>query len=82
MEHFGSQGTVTDVRIIKNKQTGESRQFGYIGFASEKEAKQARKYFNNTFVDTRRVEVHIAKPVRSPLLHFMPHEHADKRAGW
>jgi multiple RNA-binding domain-containing protein 1 len=78
-EHFSQRGDVTDVRIIRNKQTGESRQFGYIGYSSEKQAKEALKYFNNSYLDTRKLEVSIAKAVstidhHSPT-HLLPFDH-------
>jgi RNA recognition motif-containing protein len=39
---------------------GKSRQFAFIGFRTEREAEEAIKYFNRSYVDTCRVtcEVH------------------------
>merc|ERR1712100_932265 len=59
--HFSQKGEVTDVRIIKNKNTGESRQFGFVGYRTEKEAKEAIKFFNNSYLDTRKIDVSLAK---------------------
>ena len=61
--HFSQKGEVTDVRIIKNKNTGESRQFGFVGYRTEKEAKEAIKFFNNSYLDTRKIDVSLAKAV-------------------
>lgn len=62
-DHFAQKGEVTDVKIIRNKNTGESRQFGFVGFRTEKQAKEALKFFNNAYLDTRKLEVSIAKTV-------------------
>ena len=42
---------------------GMSRKFGFIGYKTEAEAKKALKFFNNTFVDTSKISVELAKPV-------------------
>lgn len=34
---------------------GKSRQFGFVGFRSEKESEEALKFFNNSFMDTCRI---------------------------
>ncbi|KAI9291291.1 RNA-binding domain-containing protein [Neoconidiobolus thromboides FSU 785] len=61
-EHFQKQGHVTDVKLMK-KSDGTSRKFAFIGFKTEKEAKAAVRYFNNTFIDTSKITLEIAKPV-------------------
>jgi len=42
---------------------GVFRRFGFIGYKSEKEAKKAVKYFDNTYIDTSKIKVEIAKTV-------------------
>ena len=59
---FESKGTVTDAKIMFTKD-GINRKFGYIGFKSESEAKNALEYFNNSFIDTSRITVEFAKSV-------------------
>ncbi|KAJ3385179.1 putative RNA-binding protein 19 [Entophlyctis sp. JEL0112] len=60
---FGARGgNVTDVRLARDKD-GKSRRFGFIGYASETDAADALKYFNNSFIDTSKIEVSFAKPV-------------------
>lgn len=59
-DHFAQKGTVTDAKIIRTKD-GRSRLFGFIGYRSAEEANRAVKYFNNTFIDTSRVTVELAK---------------------
>ena len=58
--HFSAKGgTVTDAKIMfKNER---SRKFGFVGFKTEDEAKEARSYFNKTFLHTSRIEVDFAK---------------------
>jgi multiple RNA-binding domain-containing protein 1 len=46
------------------KRDGRSRQFGFVGYKSEKEAQEAQKHFNNTFFDTSKVSVEFAKAVK------------------
>lgn len=58
-EHFGAKGEVTDVRIMKTRD-GKSRQFGFVGFKSEAQAKAARHHFHETYIDTSRVTVEMA----------------------
>ncbi|KAJ9082653.1 Multiple RNA-binding domain-containing protein 1 [Entomophthora muscae] len=66
-EHFSKQGHVTDVKLMKSSD-GVSRKFGYIGFKTENEAKAAVRFFNNTFIDTSKIIVEIAKPIGHPSL--------------
>lgn len=59
-EHFAKKGVVTDAKIIYTKD-GRSRLFGFIGYRTAEEANRAIKYFNNSFIDTSRVTVEMAK---------------------
>ena len=59
-EHFAKKGVVTDAKIIYTKD-GRSRLFGFIGYRTAEEANRAVKYFNNSFIDTSRVTVEMAK---------------------
>ena len=60
-EHFGNSGEfiVTDVKIMRKGAL--SRQFGFIGFKSERHAKAALKHFSNSYVDTSKIELEYAK---------------------
>ncbi|KAG5190394.1 hypothetical protein JKP88DRAFT_261997 [Tribonema minus] len=60
-KHFSSLGTVTDAKVMRTKD-GKSRLFGFVGYATEKEAAKALKHFDNTFLDTSRLAVQLAKP--------------------
>nr|CAD1827624.1 unnamed protein product [Ananas comosus var. bracteatus] len=61
-EFFSQKGEVTDAKIMRTKD-GKSRQFAFIGFRSEKEAEAALEYFNNTFMDTRKLICEVARKV-------------------
>lgn len=59
-EHFESKdgpgGTLTDVKVVL-KPDGTSRRFGFVGYKTEAEAEKAKKWFDQTFVDTTRISV-------------------------
>ena len=49
--------------LLARSSDGTFRRFGYIGYKTEKEAKSAAKYFNNTFLDTSKIAVELARPI-------------------
>lgn len=64
-EFFSQKGEVTDAKLMRTKD-GKSRQFGFVGFRSEREAEEALKFFNNSFMDTCRITCEIARKVGDP----------------
>lgn len=58
-EHFSQAGEVTDAKIIRTKE-GKSRQFGFVGYRTEEEARAAVKYFQNAFLDTCKLSCEVA----------------------
>lgn len=58
--HFSSKQAVTDAKLIPN------RRIGYIGYKTSEDAAQAVKYFNRSFIRMSKINVEIARPVRSP----------------
>lgn len=64
-EHFAQNGNVSDVKLMK-KRNGESRQFAFIGYKSQDDAERAVKYFNQSFIDTARIDVLVAKTFSDP----------------
>ena len=64
---FNRKGEVTDVRIQKTK-SGKSREFAFIGFRTEQQARDAQSYFNNTFIQTSKMTIDIAKSIHDPTL--------------
>lgn len=66
-EHFSLKGEITDVKIMR-KESGASRNFGFIGFKNEETAKECIKYFNDTYLFTSRIRVEEAKVQGDPSL--------------
>lgn len=64
-EFFSQKGEVTDCKLMRTKD-GKSRQFGFVGFRTEEEAEEARKFFNKSFLDTCRIICEIACKVGDP----------------
>ncbi|KAJ1671000.1 Multiple RNA-binding domain-containing protein 1 [Coemansia sp. RSA 25] len=59
--HFGGKGEVTDAKLMYTER-GQFRRFGFVGYRSEEEAVAAQQYFDNSFIDTSKVSVEMAKP--------------------
>ncbi|KAM7524839.1 hypothetical protein LguiA_014741 [Lonicera macranthoides] len=64
-DFFSQKGEVTDAKLMRTKD-GKSRQFGFVGFRSEREAVEALKFFNNSYMDTCRITCEIARKVGDP----------------
>ncbi|XP_031480603.1 uncharacterized protein LOC116250805 [Nymphaea colorata] len=64
-DFFSEKGEVTDAKIMRTAD-GKSRQFGFVGFRTEKEATEAVKYFTNAFMDTSKLVCEIARKVGDP----------------
>lgn len=73
--HFQKQGNVSDVKLMK-KRNGESRRFAFVGYKSSTDAESAVNYFNNSFIDTARISVELAKTFSDPTV---PMSMRDKR---
>lgn len=58
--HFAQKGLVTDVKLKKTRD-GRSRRFGFVGFKTEQDAQKAVDFFNDSFFDTSRLVVELAK---------------------
>ena len=65
--HFSQKGVVTDVKIM-HKEDGRSRNFCFVGFKSEQSAKDAIKYFNQTYLKTTKISIEKAKTQGDPSL--------------
>lgn len=53
------QFQVTDVQL-KYTRDGKFRHFGFIGFKTEKDAQEAQKFFNKTFIGASKVSVELS----------------------
>ncbi|XP_022865573.1 multiple RNA-binding domain-containing protein 1-like [Olea europaea var. sylvestris] len=64
-EFFSQKGEVTDAKLMRTKD-GKSRQFGFVGYRTEQEAKEAINYFHGSFMDTCKIHCEIARKVGDP----------------
>lgn len=59
---FAEHGEVTDAQVITDRDTGESRGFGFVEMASAEAAQTAISAIDGTEVDGRSLKVNVAKP--------------------
>src|SRR6185503_7846860 len=59
---FGQFGSVTDVYIASDRETGRPRGFAFVTFSTDTEAKLAAEKMNGTDLDGRPLTVNEAKP--------------------
>lgn len=64
-ELFSQKGEIQDVKLMRTID-GKSRQFAFIGFRTEQEAREAIRYFNKSYLDTCRIVCEIARKVGDP----------------
>jgi hypothetical protein len=57
---FEEFGTVTDSIIMRDRETGRARGFGFVTFSSEEEATAAVNALNEQELDGRRIRVNVA----------------------
>jgi RNA recognition motif-containing protein len=59
---FGAHGTVASAVVIKDRDTGRSKGFGFVEFESDEEGKAAEKALNNSDLSGRAITVNEARP--------------------
>jgi RNA recognition motif-containing protein len=59
---FGQFGTVTDVYIANDRDTGRPRGFAFVTFSNEEESKLAIEKLNGVDLGGRQLTVNAAKP--------------------
>ncbi|RWS16155.1 putative RNA-binding protein 19-like protein [Dinothrombium tinctorium] len=57
---FSMKGTITDLQL-KFSKNGVFRQFAFVGYKSEEEAKAAKEYFDKTYVGNAKISVEFCK---------------------
>lgn len=57
---FERYGTVTDAKVIMDRDTGRSRGFGFVTFNTTDEADEARRQLDGQELDGRRIRVNEA----------------------
>ena len=59
---FGQFGSVTDVYIANDRETGRPRGFAFVTFSTEEESKAAIEQMNGFDLDGRQLTVNEARP--------------------
>lgn len=59
---FGQFGSVTDVYIASDRETGRPRGFAFVTFSTDTESKLATEKMNGADLDGRQLTVNEAKP--------------------
>ena len=59
---FAQAGTVTSAQIIKDRESGRSKGFGFVEMASKEDGQKAIEQFNGTDLDGRNLTVNEARP--------------------
>ncbi len=59
---FSQWGTVDSVNVITDRDTGQSRGFGFVEMSSDSEAQKAIQELNGSSLDGREITVNEAKP--------------------
>lgn len=58
---FANAGLVESATVIKDRETGRSRGFGFVVMSTEEEAQKAIEMFNGKDMDGRAIVVNIAR---------------------
>lgn len=59
---FADAGNVTDAAIITDRDSGRSKGFGFVEFATDEDAARAQGMFNGAQLKNRTLKVDLAKP--------------------
>jgi RNA recognition motif-containing protein len=59
---FAQAGTVVSVAVIKDRDTGTSKGFGFVEMTSQVDAQKAISMFNDYKMGERALKVNLAKP--------------------
>ncbi len=61
-EIFAAHGTVASATVVKDRDSGRSKGFGFVEFENDEEGKAAEKALNGTEVGGRSISVAEARP--------------------
>lgn len=59
---FKQAGTVESVDVIKDRETGRSKGFGFVQMSTQSEAEKAISMFNGYSLEDRELKVNTARP--------------------
>src|SRR6185295_15692714 len=58
---FAPFGKVVSAKVVKDRETGRSRGFGFVEYENEEQAKKGLDAMNNQEIDGRRVRIDLAR---------------------
>ncbi|QQG43328.1 MAG: RNA-binding protein [Candidatus Daviesbacteria bacterium] len=61
-EIFSQAGTVVSAQVIKDRDSGRSKGYGFVEMSTEEEAQKAVQTLNGSDVSGRQIVVNIARP--------------------
>lgn len=61
-EIFAQAGNVVSAQVVKDRDTGRSRGFGFVEMSTEEEANNAVSNLNGSDIEGRKIVVNIARP--------------------
>lgn len=61
-EIFAQAGNVVSAQVVKDRDTGRSRGFGFVEMSTDEEAQAAVNNLNGTDIEGRKIVVNIARP--------------------
>ena len=64
---FVPYGTILSAKVYVDKQTGESKGFGFVSFNSFEAAQEAIKHMNGFQIDSKRLKVQVKKKRIEPM---------------
>ncbi len=59
---FSQAGNVVSAQVVKDRDSGRSKGFGFVEMSTEEEAENAVKNLNSSEVEGRKIFVSIARP--------------------
>ena len=59
---FSQAGNVVSAQVVKDRETGRSRGFGFVEMSTDEEAQNAISNINGSDVQGRKIVVNIARP--------------------
>lgn len=62
-ELFAEAGTVQSAKVITDRDTGQSKGFGFVEMSTDEEAQEAIKLMNGKSVAGRQLTVNVARPM-------------------
>ena len=74
---FTQYGEVTDVHIVTDRATGQSRGFAFVTMGSDEQAQRAIEGVNGQMIDGRPLRVNEAEERPQPVDHGHPRRQAD-----